>query len=128
MADQLFSRVVLLFFLLSAPAQAHWWKVQTKGINTNLRAVYASARDGLRFPVVWASGSNGVILKSLDQGKTWQRVRVNDGDFLDFRGIVAFNEKTAYVMSSGNGDKSRIYKTTDGGKTWNLQYSDNRKE
>ena len=29
-------------------------------------------------------------------------------------------------MSSGDGDKSRIYKTTDGGKTWKLQYSDKR--
>jgi photosystem II stability/assembly factor-like uncharacterized protein len=31
-------------------------------------------------------------------------------------------------MSSGEGHKSRIYKTTDGGKIWKLQYSDNRKE
>jgi photosystem II stability/assembly factor-like uncharacterized protein len=31
-------------------------------------------------------------------------------------------------MASGEGDKSRIYKTTDGGETWTLQYSDNRKE
>jgi photosystem II stability/assembly factor-like uncharacterized protein len=29
-------------------------------------------------------------------------------------------------MSSGEGRKSRIYKTTDGGKTWTLQYSDKR--
>jgi photosystem II stability/assembly factor-like uncharacterized protein len=29
-------------------------------------------------------------------------------------------------MSTGDGDKSRIYKTTDGGKTWKLQYSDKR--
>jgi photosystem II stability/assembly factor-like uncharacterized protein len=41
---------------------------------------------------------------------------------------VAFNEKTAYVMSSGEGEKSRIYKTTDGGETWTLQYTDKRKE
>jgi photosystem II stability/assembly factor-like uncharacterized protein len=31
-------------------------------------------------------------------------------------------------MSSGEGEKSRIYKTTDGGETWNLQYAGNRKE
>ena len=45
-------------------------------------------------PVVWASGSNGVILKSLDRGKTWQRLHVAGGDALDFRGIVAFNART----------------------------------
>jgi len=31
-------------------------------------------------------------------------------------------------MSSGEGEKSRIYKTTDGGQTWRLQYTDKRKE
>ncbi|MEP6849720.1 MAG: glycosyl hydrolase, partial [Acidobacteriota bacterium] len=29
---------------------------------------------------------------------------------------------TAYILSIGNGDSSRIYKTTDGGKTWTLQF------
>jgi photosystem II stability/assembly factor-like uncharacterized protein len=51
---------------------------------------------------------------------------VKDGDTLDFRGIRVFNEKIAYVMSIGGGDKSRIYKTTDGGETWQLQYTDKR--
>jgi photosystem II stability/assembly factor-like uncharacterized protein len=87
-----------------------------------------SNAKGVSAPVVWASGSNGVILRSLDAGKTWQRLRVANGDKLDFRGIVAFNATTAYVMSSGEGDKSRIYKTADGGKTWKLQYADKRKE
>lgn len=132
MPGQRFPIVALLYFLpFSASAQADWWKVQTKGIDTNLRAVsavFAHDKSGMQFPVVWTSGSNGVILKSLDEGKTWQHLHVKDGDALDFRGLVAFSEKTAYVMSSGDGDKSRIYKTTDGGETWNLQYSDHRKE
>ena len=29
---------------------------------------------------------------------------------------------TAYLLSAGPGAESRIYKTTDGGKTWTLQY------
>jgi photosystem II stability/assembly factor-like uncharacterized protein len=48
------------------------------------------------------------------------------GRDLDFRDIEAFGAEAAYVMSSGDGDKSRIYKTTDGGETWKLQYSDKR--
>jgi photosystem II stability/assembly factor-like uncharacterized protein len=51
---------------------------------------------------------------------------VKGGGDLDFRGIKGFDADTAYVMSSGDGDKSRIYKTIDGGKTWALQYSDKR--
>jgi len=81
-----------------------------------------------RRAVVWASGSKGVILKSVDEGKTWKRLHVAGGDALDFRGIVAFDEKIAYVMSSGEGEQSRIYKTIDGGTTWTLQYTDKRKE
>jgi photosystem II stability/assembly factor-like uncharacterized protein len=124
-------RLLLLLLLFSSPAEAQWWNVQTTGIDTNLRgvsAVYAPDARGMSAPVVWASGSNGVILRSLDAGNTWQRLHVADGDALDFRGIVAFNAATAYAMSSGEGEKSRIYKTTDGGETWKLQYTNKRKE
>ena len=127
----LFLFVPLVLFFSAPPADAQYWKVQTSGIDTNLRGVsaaYTPNAKGVSVPVVWASGSNGVILKSLDEGKTWQRLHVKDGDALDFRGMVAFNASAAYLMSIGEGEKSRIYKTTDGGATWNLQYSDNRKE
>jgi photosystem II stability/assembly factor-like uncharacterized protein len=53
---------------------------------------------------------------------------VTDGEGLDFRGIAAADAGVAYVMSIGNGDKSRIYKTTDGGATWKLQFAGTRKE
>jgi photosystem II stability/assembly factor-like uncharacterized protein len=124
-------RFLLLFLLFALPAEAQYWEVQTSSLDTNLRGVSAvSATDakGAPDPVVWASGSNGVILRSLDAGRTWKRLHVAGGDALDFRGIVAFTATTAYVVSSGEGEKSRIYKTTDGGKTWTLQYAGNRKE
>src|SRR5262249_43993415 len=130
------ARVLLLFAAIllsvfSGRAAAQSWKVQTSGIDTNLRAVSAvnvSGKKGAPTSAVWASGSNGVVLRSLDEGKSWQQLRVEGGEALDFRGLVAFSDKTAYLMSSGEGEKSRIYKTTDGGETWKLQYSDNRKE
>ena len=127
-------RPLLLFLsslFIGVSVQAQWWQVQTSGIDTNLRGVSAAYEQNLPRvgnAVAWASGSNGVILKSLDRGKSWQRMHVEGGDSLDFRGIVVFNERTAYVMSSGEGEKSRIYKTTDGGESWKLQYSDKRKE
>ena len=124
-------RLLLLFLLFALAAEAQYWEVQTSGLDTNLRgvsAVYVPGAKGRRTPVVWASGSNGVILRSLDAGKTWKRLHVMGGDALDFRGIVAFDAAIAYVISSGEGEKSRIYKTTDGGETWKLQYTGNRKE
>ncbi len=103
------------------------WIVQTSGIRTNLRgisAAHASRTD--KTPVVWASGANGVVLRSPDGGRTWDRLAVTGGEALDFRGIQAIDANTAYVMSSGEVDKSRIYKTTDSGKTWTLQYTGSR--
>jgi photosystem II stability/assembly factor-like uncharacterized protein len=124
-------RSLFLFLLFALPTEVQWWRVQTSGLATNLRGVsaaYSPNAKGAPMPAVWASGSNGVILRSLDSGKTWKRLHVAAGDALDFRGIVAFNAATAYVMSSGEGEKSRVYKTSDGGETWALQYTGNRKE
>jgi photosystem II stability/assembly factor-like uncharacterized protein len=125
-------RRVILMLLLSPLAyctatDAHNWVVQTTGVTSNLRGLSAAPNsDPSAGPTVWASGSNGVILKSVDAGKNWNQVHVDGGDALDFRGIRVFNEKVAYVISSGEGDKSRIYKTTDGGETWEMQYTDKR--
>jgi len=100
-------------------------------MKTNLRGVSVAHNPSeKRAPsaVVWSSGSHGVIVRSRDEGRSWRRLRVPGGDALDFRGIVAFSASLAYVISSGEGVKSRIYKTSDGGKTWKLEFSDNRKE
>ena len=93
-----------------------------------LSAAYSLDSAGTRSPVVWASGSHGVILRStlMDHGTNWAQLTVTGGEALDFRGIRAFDARTAYVMSSGDGGLSRIYKTTDGGENWKLQYQDSR--
>jgi photosystem II stability/assembly factor-like uncharacterized protein len=41
--------------------------------------------------------------------------------------VQTFDGKTVYVMSSGEGEQSRIYKSADGGTTWEMQYLDKRK-
>lgn len=57
-------------------------------------------------------------------GQTWRQCVVPPtADHLDFRGIQAFDNETAIVMSSGRGDLSRLYKTTDGGRTWKLLFA-----
>jgi photosystem II stability/assembly factor-like uncharacterized protein len=118
-------------FVHAAGGDGSWLTVQTSGIDTNLRGVSIAefpGPDQVPVPVVWASGSNGVILQSKDVGKTWRRLRVPGGEMLDFRSIQARDATTAYVLSSGDSDKSRIYKTNDGGANWKLQYTDKRKE
>jgi photosystem II stability/assembly factor-like uncharacterized protein len=119
--------LLLIFFAFGVMAQSEVWIVETTGISTNLRGISAANTSGSPGgAVIWASGSSGAILRSEDTGASWKRLRVEGADALDFRGIRAFNERIAYVISSGEGDKSRIYKTVDGGETWEMQYTDTR--
>jgi hypothetical protein len=79
--------------------------------------------------VAWASGTNGTVLRTEDGGYLWQTCAIPPGaEKLDFRGIQAFDENTAIVMSSGPGDQSRLYKTTDGCQTWKLLFTNPDKE
>lgn len=122
------SFTITIVIFLSAYTFAQQWVVQTTGLDTNLRgmnAQYASL-DGKRAVILWASGSNGVVLHSIDGGSSWKQLSVPEASDLDFRDVEAFGARIAYVMSSGDKNKSRIYKTTDAGATWKLQYSDER--
>jgi photosystem II stability/assembly factor-like uncharacterized protein len=106
--------VVVLAGLAFAPA----WTVQTSLVTARLRGVSAASSM-----VAWASGSGNTILRTTDAGATWRRTASPTSDRLDFRDIDAVGEETAYVLSIGNGPASRIYKTSDGGANWTLQFT-----
>lgn len=72
--------------------------------------------------VVWASGTNGVVLNTKDGGKNWQIHTVRGADSLDFRSIQAFDENKAIVVSAGC--PASIYLTLNGGKSWGLVWDD----
>jgi photosystem II stability/assembly factor-like uncharacterized protein len=72
---------------------------------------------------VWASGSGGAWLATTDGGVTWRAAKVPGAETLDFRGIRAIDARAVYLVSSGSGDKSRIYKTSDAGDHWTLQFT-----
>jgi photosystem II stability/assembly factor-like uncharacterized protein len=106
----------VLFFAFSWPISAQWIKqnVETKASFRGLSVVSEK--------IVWASGTGGTVIKTLDGGKTWKINTVSGAEKLDFRDIEAFDANTAYILSIGNGESSRIYKTTDGGANWKLQF------
>jgi len=85
--------------------------------------------DNVGGGVAWASGTNGTVLRTEDGGHRWETCAVpTEAQELDFRGIQAFDVDTAIVMSSGKGDLSRLYKTTDGCKTWKLVFTNPDKD
>jgi photosystem II stability/assembly factor-like uncharacterized protein len=73
--------------------------------------------------VAWASGADGTILHTRNGGETWQRQSIPGTETLDFRDVDAVSEAVVYVLSIGSGDASRIYKTTDEGAHWTLQFT-----
>jgi len=82
---------------------------------------------GLSMPtasVVWASGSNGMVAKSVDGGKTFRWMRVEGYARRDFRDIEAFDSSTAIIMAIDT--PAHILKTTDGGLTWKKVFEDQR--
>ena len=72
--------------------------------------------------VVWVSGHRGTYARTVDGGATWTPGGVPGADSLQFRDVHAVSADVAYLLAAGPGDRSRIYKTTDAGRTWSLQF------
>jgi photosystem II stability/assembly factor-like uncharacterized protein len=112
-------RRLILLVLFAAPALSAQWQLQTSNTTADLRGIH-NVGNG----VAWASGTNGTVLRTEDGGYVWQTCAIPPGaEKLDFRGIQAFDANTAIIMSSGKGDLSRLYKTTDGCHTWKLVFT-----
>ncbi len=73
--------------------------------------------------IVWASGTGGTYVRTTDGGATWVAAVVPGAESLEFRDVHGVDSITAYLLSAGPGDRSRIYKTTDAGRTWALQFT-----
>lgn len=113
------SHILALTFLLGGSAVAcAQWTIQDSHTTADLHSI-DSAGNG----IAWASGSNGVILRTQNEGQSWENCAPpSTTGHDDFRAIQAIDAETAIVMSSGKGHLSKIYKTTDGCKTWKLAF------
>jgi photosystem II stability/assembly factor-like uncharacterized protein len=109
-----FAAILLGLYGSSARAE---WQTQTIGTQSDFRGLCVVSSN-----VAWVSGTKGTFARTTDGGKTWSVGTVPGADKLDFRDVEAFGETTAYLLSAGPGEASRIYKTVDGAKTWVLQF------
>ena len=108
-------RALLFLFLTTALAAQ---TIQKSNTTENLRGISVLANG-----IAWASGTHGSYLRTTDGGNSWQPAQVPGADALDFRDVEAFSADLAYLLSAGPAEQSRIYKTTDAGKTWALQFT-----
>jgi photosystem II stability/assembly factor-like uncharacterized protein len=73
--------------------------------------------------VVWVSGHQATWVRTVDGGRTWVAGAMTGPDSaLQFRDVEAVSATTAYLLAAGPGAQSRIYKTTDAGQSWRLQF------
>jgi photosystem II stability/assembly factor-like uncharacterized protein len=93
------------------------WELTPTGSSARLRGLSVVSSS-----VVWASGSAGTVLRTVNGGATWQSVGPPGTSTLQFRDIEAFDASTALILSIGTGTDSRIYRTTDGGQSWTLVF------
>jgi hypothetical protein len=109
----------LVLMIVCAMAARAQWTMQQSHTTASLRGIH-NVGGG----VVWASGAQGAILHTTNDGQTWQACATPPGaEKLDFRGIQGFDANTAVVMSSGTGNLSRLYKTMDACRTWRLVFT-----
>lgn len=101
--------------ILIRESTAPTWSLGNSGVTNSIRGI--SAVDA---KVCWFGTKTGVA-RTTDGGKNWMFTKIG-GDELDFRDLHALDSKRCIAMSAGTGRASRIYLTSDGGKTWKLTH------
>jgi photosystem II stability/assembly factor-like uncharacterized protein len=107
-----------LLLFCAAVASAQSWTAQPSGTTASFRGIHI-----VNPLIVWVSGTAGTYVQTIDGGNTWHAEQVPGAEKLDFRAVWAFDGSTAFLLSIGTGDQSRIYKTSDAGAHWKLVFT-----
>ncbi len=75
----------------------------------------------------WIVGDWGTVLKSIDSGETFEKVDENFFNKQSLKDVYFTNKQTGWVVTYNNPNDSEntgyIYNTTDGGTSWQVQFS-----
>ena len=94
--------------------------VEQQGSGTSVLLQAVSVADSM---VVWASGHGATWLRTTDGGRNWTASIMPGDSALEFRDVHARDEREAWLLAAGPGDRSRIYHTDDAGQSWQLQWT-----
>ncbi len=70
--------------------------------------------------VIWASGSKGMVAKSINEGLSFEWMQVKGYEKRDFRAMHAWSDQEAIIVAIAS--PAVILKTFDGGASWNKVY------
>ncbi|MCY7409431.1 MAG: T9SS type A sorting domain-containing protein [Chitinophagales bacterium] len=89
---------------------------------TNGPRFYVSNIDAVNDSLVFAFGNYNSyfqppVYRSTDAGQTWNSITVFPSAKLSELQMI--DESPGYIISNGNGSPATVYKTTNGGLTWN---------
>jgi Uncharacterized protein related to plant photosystem II stability/assembly factor len=99
----------------SSHPRSYSWTPRPTGVQEQFRGLAAVSSR-----VAWVSGEKGSVLRTTDGGRHWADVSpaAAKTDGLALRDIEATDAQHAEALSIGNGTDSRIFRTDDGGMTW----------
>ncbi|HNP21954.1 MAG TPA: YCF48-related protein [Panacibacter sp.] len=112
--------VVLVLCTANSYAQKSVINIVDSGRKTSIRGLSVVDDN-----IVWISGSNGTVARSVNGGKSFEWQTLAGYEKRDFRDIEAFDENTAVIMAVA--EPAVILKTRDGGKSWNKVFEDSTK-
>jgi photosystem II stability/assembly factor-like uncharacterized protein len=107
--------ITYLLFFISLITLGQWHSI-TMPSKSSFRALKSFKNE------IWIGGTNGSYIHSKDEGITWEVKQISGAENLDFRDLVILNNKEIILMSAGPSEKgaAKIYKTNDGGQTWEV--------
>jgi photosystem II stability/assembly factor-like uncharacterized protein len=118
-----FSYIILALTLITTSTSAQTLSI--KNCEVNIKSSFRGL-SVVNDSVVWVSGSQGWVGRSLNGATSWTFKQVTGFEKVDFRSLYAFDSKTAIIANAGS--PANILRTTDGGETWKIVYTNDHKD